>query len=228
MLWTLSSNFWQALDARYGLSRITFDKFLMLRYHWQCLGLFEHDPFQSQLQVISNWNRACHSPWCGYWQRTQSQVKKDKKQIARIQMPQNRGKITFIFKKKWFLIFQFSDPPNLEKHINMFFSLRKHRQNPKHTVIIVITCILSLPRCQKHCKYHVSQSWWSRKIATTTRSVPDPARSFSFFFCFTWSPSQFWCFFTLYMWKPSSQVIDIKWLVKPTWAIENTLVDLWI
>ena len=35
--------------------------------------------------------------------------------------------------------------------------------------------ILCLPRCQKHCKYHVSQSWWIHKIATTTRSVPDAA-----------------------------------------------------
>ena len=102
-----------------------------------------------------------HIPAFGCRKRTQfNSSSGEGKKCARIQ---NWGKIAF------YKMVRFSDHP---KHEKMQFYLRKHRHNPKHTVI---TCVLCLPRCQKHCKHHVSQSWWIPKIATTTRSVSDPA-----------------------------------------------------
>ena len=96
-----------------------------------------------------------------------------KKKFARAQMSQNWVNITCFshFSQK---LLNFWTPQNMKK---LKFYLRKHRQNPRN---IVITRVLCLPRRQKHCKYHVSQSWWIHKIATTTRSVPDPAGCFCY------------------------------------------------
>ena len=52
------------------------------------------------------------------------------------------------------------------------------KQNSNHSVI---TCLWSSPRYQKHCKYHVSQSWWICKIATTNYTFS--SRRGGFFIC---------------------------------------------
>jgi hypothetical protein len=91
-----------------------------------------------------------------------------KKKFARAQMSQNWVNITFIytfFQK----MLNFRTPQNMKKCSFISENTGKIQET-----------LLCLPRRQKHCKYHVSQSWWIHKIATTTRSVPDPAGCFCY------------------------------------------------
>ena len=58
--------------------------------------------------------------------------------------------------------------------VEMQIGLKKQIQHAKHSGI---TYLLSLQRCQKHCKYVVSQRWWVCKFSTTyTNIVPNGAK----------------------------------------------------
>ena len=57
----------------------------------------------------------------------------------------------------------------------MQFYLRIHSRNAKRSGIAWIS---HLPDLEKHWKYHVFNNNRNHEIATTTRSVPDPAGCF--------------------------------------------------